>query len=351
MRNHCCTSSGKPGGQAHQGFTLIELLVVIAIIALLISILVPSLARARKQAKRVACAAQMRDMTTGLITYATEADDRLPDPGNWSGMWNHTTIKLANHREQGKVVDRAAPQTHWTHPAFFQSVINKGTVDRNYFFCPSNPELNTDDNWEGRADPPGSQQRFSILGYMFLAGRPELAVKPNQAARNAWDYSTRWNKLVSFTDNSGSTKTYSDFEGFEEVPLGYDFQLFKLRLSDRSFYDVAIADFCRFYASAGFENNISGPDGTARARPNHIDYSAAGNAFDLAQSGLMPKGSGGSNVSHVDGHVEWKSQSEIGAVIDMNGAPRDVLRFASPGSKGFRNFKQGDQDEASKYWW
>ncbi|MCC7292850.1 MAG: prepilin-type N-terminal cleavage/methylation domain-containing protein [Phycisphaerales bacterium] len=57
------------------GFTLIELLVVIAIIALLISILLPSLQNARNLSKRSKCAAHLRGLSLASRTYASEFDD------------------------------------------------------------------------------------------------------------------------------------------------------------------------------------------------------------------------------------------------------------------------------------
>jgi prepilin-type N-terminal cleavage/methylation domain-containing protein/prepilin-type processing-associated H-X9-DG protein len=61
-----------------RGFTLVELLVVIAIIALLLGILLPSLAHARELARRVACAANTRSLGLALSYYTNDSDEWLP---------------------------------------------------------------------------------------------------------------------------------------------------------------------------------------------------------------------------------------------------------------------------------
>jgi prepilin-type N-terminal cleavage/methylation domain-containing protein/prepilin-type processing-associated H-X9-DG protein len=63
-----------------KAFTLIELLVVVAIIALLISILLPSLNRAREQTKNVVCASNLRSMGQGVAIYTNENNGVLPGP-------------------------------------------------------------------------------------------------------------------------------------------------------------------------------------------------------------------------------------------------------------------------------
>ena len=57
-----------------KGFTLIELLVVIAIIALLLSILMPALSRVKKQARGVACQANLHQWSLIYKLYCDDND-------------------------------------------------------------------------------------------------------------------------------------------------------------------------------------------------------------------------------------------------------------------------------------
>ncbi len=63
-----------------RAFTLVELLVVVSIIALLISILLPSLKKAREQTKAVVCLANQRGMSTAVLTYTSEYGGVLVGP-------------------------------------------------------------------------------------------------------------------------------------------------------------------------------------------------------------------------------------------------------------------------------
>jgi len=75
-----------------KGFTLIELLVVIAIIALLMSILMPALNRAREQGKRAGCLNNLKQLGLAWIAYAGDNDDKIMNGESQGGGGGVTTM-------------------------------------------------------------------------------------------------------------------------------------------------------------------------------------------------------------------------------------------------------------------
>lgn len=115
-------------------FTLIELLVVVAIIALLISILLPSLAKSREQAKRAVCLTHEKNIGNALSAYSADSRQRLP----WCGEFTEELL------EPKKWVIRNVYNKTLVRSAFTPERCNLGPLYGNYigkdlsiFFCPS----------------------------------------------------------------------------------------------------------------------------------------------------------------------------------------------------------------------
>lgn len=117
-----------------RGFTLIELLVVVSIIALLIAILLPSLGRARENARTTVCATHMRQIAMGNLLYTNDNNGNLITAAI-SG--NPVTFPTGQtKRNQFWANDLAAlgylPSKNNLDPSGQNSVASTGTI----FYCP-----------------------------------------------------------------------------------------------------------------------------------------------------------------------------------------------------------------------
>ncbi len=78
-----------------RAFTLVELLVVIGIIAILISILIGSLTRARRAARNSACCSNLRQIAIAFVHYALDNKNHLPNPVGAEHGWEDFLHKYA----------------------------------------------------------------------------------------------------------------------------------------------------------------------------------------------------------------------------------------------------------------
>lgn len=124
-------------------FTLIELLVVVGIIALLISILLPSLSRAREAGRRAACGSNLRQIGLAIIAYASEARDRLPlgqDPTS-DAFPQFTGNRIATNQIWAGV-GSFTPAEHQRQLMGLGVLLRGKFQEHEIFFCPSDESFN-----------------------------------------------------------------------------------------------------------------------------------------------------------------------------------------------------------------
>ncbi|MHC4118454.1 MAG: type II secretion system protein [Planctomycetota bacterium] len=137
----------------HTGFTLIELLVVIAIIALLMAILMPALARVRKQAKTVLCQTNLKQWGMIWAMYMDDQNGKFPDylGTNWmlslASMYRGSEVNRDNDKllycpTAKKTISEGAPRRY--------AVIQDGNGNRRGSYSLNEWINDSDDTGSGR---------------------------------------------------------------------------------------------------------------------------------------------------------------------------------------------------------
>lgn len=131
-----------------KGFTLIELLVVISIIALLVSILLPALSKARENAKRTQCASNLHFIGIGLSTYAA---DRVE--GNMPPSIFESTASIAPYNSYYAYTIQTAPPYNifYTYNLAYLYENTQYIDNAEIFYCPGIPRKKISDDLDPRA--------------------------------------------------------------------------------------------------------------------------------------------------------------------------------------------------------
>ena len=151
-----------------RGFTLVELLVVIGIIALLISILLPSLSRAREQANLVKCSSNVRQLALALVNYAAENKGKFP-PNINAGAWPN--LPGGAFWFDADRIGRYLPNT---------TTFGSGSIATPIMICPSIQERTirsySMNVWASSGTDQGvynkSPQRYTVPGGNYLPNPP-----------------------------------------------------------------------------------------------------------------------------------------------------------------------------------
>lgn len=193
---------------ARGGFSLIELLVVVAIIGLLVTIMVPTLMRAKELTRRATCAMNLQGLSRAFATYAVENRSFLPEyVGVNNGAWL------------------------WDLAFVSRNALIACGATRHMFYCPSGLYQDLDQHWwyvggVPAPNPSEANTLFSVTGYWWFHRRvppaatwgPAMNDPKVKASGRKYLVHTQETLDVCVTDGGTTLKTL----GPSDLELGAD---------------------------------------------------------------------------------------------------------------------------------
>ncbi|MBN2448040.1 MAG: DUF1559 domain-containing protein [Phycisphaerae bacterium] len=289
-----------------RGFTLIELLVVVAIIALLVSILVPSLSSAREQARRTLCISNLRQLSHGWHMYADDNNDTslpgryakasgvMTNPDNWYRVGNGLKYRPRWVATMGMYVGIYA----FDHP---RTDDDRQDYDSKVYACPAAPK------W--------IDERNYAYGYnhQFLGN----ARKTNGRFHN---FPVNRSRIRSFAGTVLGADCMGTAAGVPRV--------------DRLSYNNSGTDYAEL-----------GNHGWTLDPPRLTETSDRGTGdADSPRAAIDPRHVGKANTVFCDGHAEALTPLKLGYRVLPNGAYVDLETVDDPPTNRLFGGSDGDDD-------
>jgi prepilin-type N-terminal cleavage/methylation domain-containing protein len=261
-----------------RGFTLIELLVVIAIIALLISILLPSLSRARELSKRLVCQSNMKGIGTSCKIYSNDNNEKWPVPPFDRSLPN---------RETQEAVDYCMDSGYTSEGTHYDGLVGHNRQFPSFSIAPN-----------------ASTQVSVTRAFWLLVRAGSTTVKQYVCPSSTAE-----------ADDTQDLSIYYDFHEYGNISYGYQVPFGPRDTRPREGMDnrqIVIADKGPFYIGSEAPMNWqTGKDGDVTLE----DSPKAWRAFNSANHGGAGSGEG-QQVLFADGHATFERTPTAGVDND-----------------------------------
>jgi prepilin-type N-terminal cleavage/methylation domain-containing protein/prepilin-type processing-associated H-X9-DG protein len=292
--------------RSRRGFTLVELLVVIGIIAMLISILLPSLRKARMAAQEVQCLSNLRQIGMGVQTYADQNHGELPLKGpDGSTMGTNDFGPPSGPASQGGVLGYDDPSIWFNsipplinNKSYYQLLLDQfhglskvpfGGGPNNVFTCPL-------------ATPAASLGSDIVLGnYFLLYGVDSTGTITNSTGlaplgQFPFDLQYVWNSKLASELNMPDQTTLK----MSSLRPGCDVVVFTEKLANPGEYkDAAVQEYNAAYPLV-YDGKITAQGYNNKFAQSKADYHR-----------FTTRHNGGGNLLFADGHAAWFKWTQV----------------------------------------